>query len=204
MTGPEPTHGLLLVHSDLGPVRQWARRGLVAVRVEACGPWTAVTPAADRSRAAEPYEDGLAALASRPLGPRLRPSVGFFVTGEVGVVSARDSGWRALQRWLFWTAETGTHHSDQLPPLHVDELADVVGLRGPLGAVTEAVGATAADPLEWLVGVHAALGLPGADLLRSGATQRSVLVEPDPSSVRSFDRLAADELSHRAELGGTP
>lgn len=204
MTFPEPIHGLLLVHSEPAPVRQWASRGLVAVRVEPCGPWTAVTPAGPVSRAAEPYDDALSALASRPLGPRLRPSVGFFVTGDVGVVSARDSGWRALQRWVFWSPDTGPHHSDQLPPLHVDELADVVGLRGSLRDVEAALDADATDALDWLLGIHGALGLPGGRLLRDGASQRSVLVEPDPASVRSFDRLAAEELAHRAELGGTP
>ncbi len=198
------THGLLLVDSDAGPVRQWASRGLVPVRIESCGAWTAVTPADTGSRAAAPYDDGISALASRPLGPRLRPSVGFFVTGDAAVVTARDSGWRALQRWLFWSAASGPHHSDQLPPLDVDGLADVVGLRGPAREVRRAVDADAPDPLTWLLGVHAALALPGGGLLRDGASQHSVLVEPNPGSVRSFDRLAADELAHRAELEGLP
>lgn len=195
-------HGLLLVHADLDGVRTWARRGLVAVRIEAVHPWTAVTPADAWARSSPPYADGVAALAARPLGPSLRPSLGFFVTGEIGVLTARDSGWRALQRWLLWTAEAGPTHSEDLPPLDVDALVETAGFRGRIDAIHEALGGPAADPLVWLGRVHAALRLPGRELLLHGASSRSELVEPDEKSVRRFDALAADELAHHRDLAG--
>lgn len=202
MTAPPTLHGLLLVHAEVPAVTAWAARGLVPVRLEPVGAWTAVTPADGLARSAPPYEDAVAALAARPLGPRMRPSIGFFVTGDVAVLTARDRGWRALQRWLLWSSRTGVSGSADLPVLTADDLADVVGLRGPLDGLSTALGARPTAALDWLVGVHVALGLPGSSLLRVGASSRSTLVEPSRRSVAQFDHLAADERAHADELAG--
>ena len=53
-----------------------------------------------------------------------------------------------------------------------------------------------------LVTVLGLLGLPGRDLLVRGDCEGASDVEPSLRSVLAFDRLMAEEASHRAEVGG--
>jgi len=194
--------GLLLIRAPLDGVRRWAQRGLVAARLTPLGSWVGVQAAEDTSRAADPYAEALPALAARPVGSRLRPAIGFFDTGDHGVVTVHAPGWQTEHRWLFWSVETGPTQPAHLATARITDLVAAVGVSGPAraGDIRSAVGADAATPRAWLLGVHDALGLPGASLLRTGGAGSGPLVEPSPGTIRSFDAIVAEDRAHDAEL----
>lgn len=196
-----PVGGLLLARGETERLATWTRRGLVAAHVTGLGEWSAATPANDRSRAAAPYDDARVALAARPLPAALRPSVAFFVTGRRGVVVVQPSGWRPVKRWVVWLPESGVVRAPGL------RAAEPVDLLGPAGARPDAVAglhdalsAVPGDPLTWLSGVHAALRLPGRDLLLAPEARVGTLIEPDDSSAARFDALMREEAAHLAEV----
>lgn len=200
-TPRRPVGGLLLVRGEAERVTAWARRGLVAAHVTALGDWSGVTPANDRSRAAAPYGDARMVLASRPVPAGLRPAIGFFVTGRRGVVVVQPSGWRAVKRWVVWVPDAGVVRA---PGLRAAEPGDLLAPAGA-GAVAaaglhDALGAVPADPLSWLSGVHAALRLPGRDLLTAPEAPVGSLIEPDDASTARFDALMREEAAHLAEV----
>ncbi|MEO7071284.1 MAG: hypothetical protein ABI131_12430 [Nostocoides sp.] len=194
--------GLLLIRAPLDGVRRWAERGLVAARLTPLGAWVAVQAAEATSRAADPYAAVMPALASRPVGARLRPAIGFFDTGASGVLTVQAPGWQAEHRWLFWTADTGPTGPAHLPIARIADLVAAVGVSGPAraGDIHSAVLAPAGSPRAWLHAVHEALGLPGVELLTGRAGGTGPVVEPSRRSVRSFDAVASEERVHDAEL----
>ncbi|MEI2777800.1 MAG: hypothetical protein V9G19_17920 [Tetrasphaera sp.] len=196
-----PVGGLLLVNDESGKLTAWTRRGLVAVHVTPLGGWTGITPASDRSRAAAPYDDPRMALAARPLPGALRPSIGFFVAGRRGVVVVQPAGWRAVTRWVVWLPEAGVVHAPGLRAAEPEDLLAFAGA-GPRAApgLQDALAATPGDALSWLVGIHAALGLPGRDLLMAPEAPVGTLVEPDDDSTARFDALMREEAAHLAEV----
>ncbi len=196
-------HGLLLVRGGADRVARWARRGLVATHVSALDRgWTGVTLAEERSRAAAPYDIGLEMLAARPVPSGARPAIGFFVMKNRGVVSVQRKGLRRDQRWLVWEPGHGIRRAPDLPLLAPDQLIAAAGARTRPGAIVSTVKNPSGRPLEMLVEVIRLLGLPGEDLLLSGASAEDRLVEPTERSVRAFDALVADDAAHRAGLGG--
>lgn len=58
----------------------------------------------------------------------------------------------------------------------------------------------AGTPVDLLVTVLGLLGLPGRDLLVRGDCDGASDVEPSLRGIVAFDRLMADEASHRAEV----
>ena len=194
--------GLLLLRAPLDGVRRWAERGLVAARLTPLGAWVGVQAAEPTSRAAEPYAAALPALAARPLGSRLRPAIGFFDTGDHGVLTVHAPGLRSEHRWLFWTPQTGPTAPAHLPVARITDLVAAVGVSGPAraGDIRSAVGAAETSPREWLLGVHEALGLPGAALLDGRAASGGPVVQPSQRSVRAFDAMTAEDRAHDAEL----
>lgn len=206
-----PLGALLLARARPDRVRIWAGRGLTSVHVTGLGPWSGVTVASERSRAAAPYDEARMALAARPLPSSLRPSTGFFVTGLRGVVVIQARGWRPAKRWVVWLPGAGVVQPPGLPPALATDLIDVAGAGRPaLPGVVEALAEIPGDALTWLAGVHAALRLPGRDLLVEPDAPLGTLVEPDPESVARFDGIMREEAAHLAEVahpshrGGRP
>ncbi len=196
-----PVGALLLARARPDRIRIWAGRGLTSVHVTGLGPWTGVTPAGDRARAAAPYDDARMALAARPLPSSLRPSVGFFVTGLRAVVIIQPRGWRPVKRWVVWLPEAGPVSAPGLPSATAVDLIDVTGAgQSALPGVMEALAEVPRDALTWLAGVHEALRLPGRDLLVEPDAALGTLVEPDPESVARFDGIMREEAAHLAEV----
>ncbi|CCH76083.1 conserved hypothetical protein [Nostocoides japonicum T1-X7] len=194
--------GVLLLRGPSATAARWVGRGLVSARVIAHGPWTAVQLVGDRARSAPPYDDAARALMARPMGRRLRPAVGFFVTDGTGVLTVRPKGWHSRLTWLVWTPDTGARPAPGLPPVRVDDLRHLApGVSA--SEIRRALSTRPADPVAWLSGILVTLGLPGAGLL-TGAEEGGAVVHPSAASVRRFDAMVADDRDHRAELGDPP
>lgn len=200
--------GLLLVRGEVDWVARWAARGLVAVHALPLTPWTAVLPAEPTSRVGTPYDDAAAALAGRPVGPRLRPAIGFFVIDGRAALTLHASGWRAPSRWLAWQPGNGIVPTAGLPRVRPSDLVSASRVAsGTAPADARAVARVLRErhdtPVEWLLAVLLALDLPGAHLLgrqEVGAGHGGRLVEPHSASIGQFEALVAEEAAHRAEL----
>lgn len=194
--------GLLLIRAPLEGVRRWVEHGLVAARLTPLGAWVGVQAAEETSRAAPPYAEAMPALASRPVGSRLRPAIGFFEAGHHAVLTVHAPGWKSEQRWLFWTPAAGPTEPAHLPTARIRDLVAAVGVSGPArsGDIASALVDARGTPRAWLLGVHEALGLPGAGLLSSRSVGAGPVVEPSVGSVRSFDALVSEDRVHDAEL----
>lgn len=192
---------LLLVRARSDQVAGWVGKGLVAAHVTPLGDWTAVTPARVSANAAAPYDDARSTLAARPLSTALRPAIGFFVSGQRGVVVVSPPGWRAVKRWLIWAPEDGPLRAPRLANARPVDLATVSGVGAAgLPGVVRAVKSAHAAPIAWLAGLHAALRLPGQSLLIEPDAPRGSLIEPSPKRVAAFDKVAREEAAHRAEV----
>lgn len=198
---PDLGHGLVLVRGSAAASARWVRRGLVAVRVAPLNGWTGVCLAEDRALSAAPYDVGLEILAARRIPTRHRPAIGLFVIDGCAVVTVQARGWRLEQRWTVWEPGTGVRRTPDLPALPAGLIVDVAGARG-LTTPAE-VAAHFADvegtPLDVLVGLMRMLGLPGEELLRSGADESHERIDPSPRSIAAFDALVAEEVAHRRE-----
>lgn len=194
--------GLLLIRAPLDGVRRWAERGLVAARLTPLGSWVGVQAAEETSRAAEPYAEAMPALASRPVGSRLRPAIGFFEAGDHAVLTVHAPGWKSEHRWLFWTPGAGPTAPAHLPTARIRDLVAAIGVSGPArsGDIGSALVDGRGTPRAWLLGVHEALGLPGTGLLGARTMGPGPVVEPSAGSLRSFDALVAEDRAHDAEL----
>ena len=195
-------HGLVLVRGSATASARWVRRGLAAVRIVPLAGWTGVCLAEERAHSAAPYDVGLEILAARRVPARHRPAIGFFVIDGCAVATVQPRGWRVDQRWLVWEPGVGVRRTPELPALPLGMVVDVAGARARTSPkdLAEHLGDPGGDPLDVLVGMLRMLGLPGEDLLRDGAGEDAVRVDPSPRSVAAFDALVAEERQHRAEL----
>lgn len=195
--------GLLLLRGERDQVARWAARGLVATHVVALPGWAAVLPAESASRALPPYDDGLTALAGRPVSARLRAALGFFAVDGRAIVTVHPAGWRPIHRWLVWQPGKGVVRA---PDLRVARPTDLIGAagatrRGVAHEVTEVLADPRGDAVGVLTDLMAVLGLPGSGLLSEAANvESSQLVEPRAAAVARFDALMLDEARQRAEL----
>lgn len=194
--------GVLLVHADAKLADAWVRRGVVPSYVVPLPGWTAVVPA-DHTRLGAPYDDSLTVLANRPVPTRLRTALGFFVIGDLAIVSAQLRGARST-RMLSWTPGHGADEVPGFPTLKVGQLAEAAGLHeADVRSVVRALGARTGTPLDRLTELMHVLALPGAAMLRGEGVKsdlEAVLVEPDKSAVGRFEKVARDEADMRAEL----
>ncbi|GGB68729.1 hypothetical protein N798_02600 [Knoellia flava TL1] len=198
---PLTGHGLVLVRGSAAASARWVRRGLAAVRVCPLQGWTGVCLAEDRARAVAPYDVGLEILAARHVPTRHRPAIGLFVIDGCAVVTVQARGWRLEQRWLVWEPGRGVRRTPDLPALPAALVVDVAGARSRTtpAEVTEHFADPGGEPLDVLVGLMRLLGLPGEELLRDGADESHLRVDPSPRSIAAFDALVAEESAHRAE-----
>ena len=81
--------GVVLLAASSASAVEWVRRGVVPCHVLEHSAWSIVVPATRASVTAAPYDDALALLASRHVGPRLTPSIGLFAMDDTAVVTAR-------------------------------------------------------------------------------------------------------------------
>lgn len=194
--------GVLLVHADAKLADVWVRRGVVPSYVVPLPGWTAVVPA-DHTRLGAPYDDSLTVLANRPVPTRLRTALGFFVIGDLAIVSAQLRGARST-RMLSWTPGLGADEVPGFPTLKVGQLAEAAGLHeADVRSVVRALGARTGTPLDRLTELMHVLALPGAAMLRGEGVKsdlEAVLVEPDKSAVGHFEKVARDEADMQAEL----
>lgn len=175
----------------------WVRRGVVAAHVVPMQGWVGVCPAESRTRAPEPYDAVIPALAGHPLRRNQRPGIGFFVThddsGERGVVTLQTGTVRTRTLWLAWAPGRGTH---TLPPLSAPSIADfatALGKPGARGRVLEALRSPRGSADEWLTGLMLALDVPAIDLIL-GPPRGVPVTEPEEKAVSTFVSLTADDL----------
>ena len=194
-------HGLVLVRRSPGAVTRWLRRGLVSVTVAPLGTWTGVTLADDRARSAAPYDIGLEVLAARPAPWRARPTIGLFDVHGRAAVTVQPTGPRAPIHWLVWEPRRGVVATPQLPRLHLPMLLAAAGAQGRVReeALADVLRSGQGAPLDLLVTVLGLLGLPGRDLLVRGDAPGASDVEPSVRGILAFDRLMAEEATHRSE-----
>jgi hypothetical protein len=189
--------GVLLVKGTPSETEAWVRRGVVAAHVVSAGSWVGVCPAEPRTRAPEPYEHVVPALAGHPLRRNQRPGLGFFTVrddaGERGLLTLQAGRVRAHTAWLAWTPGRGTHTLPPLPAPSIADLATAVGRPGARGRVLDALRERRAGVEEWLTGVMIALDLPAVDLIL-GPPRGVPVTEPEEKSVRTFAFLTADDL----------
>lgn len=190
--------GVLLVKGTPAETEAWVRRGVVAAHVVPVGTWVGVCPAEPRTRAPEPYDVVVPALAGHPLRRSQRPGIGFFATrddhGDRGLLTLQAGRVRGHTTWLAWSAERGTHTLPPLPAPSITELAAAAGRPGAKGRVLDALRDDRRGGVdEWLTGVMLALGLPAIDLIL-GAPRGVAVTEPEDASVSTFASLTADDL----------
>lgn len=195
--------GVLLLHADAKLTDAWVRRGVVPSYVVPLPGWTAVVTAG-HTRLDPPYDDALTLTANRPVPTRLRTALGFFVIGELAVVTAQTRGWRAEPRMLSWAPGHGADEVPGFPPLKVGQLAEAAGLdEQVVRAVLRVLAARDGAPMDRLAELMRALALPGAGMLRGDGVKsdlEAVLVEPDKRAVGHFEKVASDEADMQAEL----
>ena len=194
-------HGLVLVRRSPTAVTRWLRRGLVAVTVAPLGPWTGITLADERARSAAPYDVGLEVLAARPAPWRTRPTIGFFDVHGRAALTVQPTGPRAPIHWLVWEPRHGVVATPALTRLHLPMLLAAAGAQGRVReeALADVLRSGHGTPLDLLVTVLGLLGLPGRELLVRGDSEGASDVEPSVRAILAFDRLMAEEASHRAE-----
>jgi len=194
-------HGLVLVRRSPAAVTRWLRRGLVSVTVAPLGTWTGVTLAEDRARSAAPYDVAVEVLAARPAPWRARPTIGLFDVHGRAAVTVQPTGPRAAIHWLVWEPRRGVVATPQLPRLHLPMLLAAAGAQGRVReeALADVLRSGQGSPLDLLVTVLGLLGLPGHDLLVRGDAPGASDVEPSVRGILAFDRLMAEEATHRAE-----
>ncbi len=200
-------HGLVLVRRSPTPVARWLRRGLVSVTVAPLGPWTGITLADDRAHSAAPYDVGLEVLAARPTPGRARPSIGLFDIHGRAAITVHPRGLRSEHQWVVWEPRRGVVETPDLPRLRLPVLLSAAGAAGRVReeALAEVLRSGHGTPIDLLVTVLGLLGLPGKDLLLRGDCPGATDIEPSSRGVLAFDRLVAEESSHREEterLGG--
>lgn len=189
--------GVLLVKGTPSETEAWVRRGVVAAHVVPVGTWVGVCPAESRTRAPEPYDGVVPALAGHPLRRSQRPGIGFFVTrdghGDRGLLTLQSGRVRGHTAWLAWSPDRGTHTLPPLPAPSIADLAAAAGRPGAKGRVLDALRDRRNGVDEWLTGVMLALGLPAIDLIL-GAPRGVAVIEPEEKSVETFASLTADDL----------
>jgi hypothetical protein len=200
---PGEGHGLVLVRRSPAAVNRWLRKGLVAVTVAPFGAWTGVTLAEERARSVAPYDVGLELLAARPAPRRARPALGFFDVHGRAAITVQPPGIRSEIHWLVWEPRTGLVPTPALTRLRLPMLLAAAGASGRVReeVVADVLRSGAGTPVDLLVTVLGLLGLPGRDLLVRGDCEGASDVEPSLRGVLAFDRLMAEEASHRAEVG---
>lgn len=179
----------------------WGRRGLGPVLIGALEGWTVVVPDG-QPKARFPYDDAVRTLAGRPVGLRMRPSLGFFQVGRQAVVTVHPQAWRAVERWAAWTPRDGLVPLPGLPTAHPLDLVEAAGLPPERQAraaanLHEIFANGGLSAPEVLAAVLLELGLPGRELL-AGELAPSDLpgvrrVTPRDRHARSFDRLVLEE-----------
>jgi hypothetical protein len=194
-------HGLVLVRRSPAGVTRWVRRGLVPVTVAPFGQWTGITLAEERARSAEPYDLALEVLAARPAPRRARPAIGLFDVHGRAALTVQPTGLRSGTHWLVWEARRGVVETPSLAALPVTMLLRAAGAVGRVReeALVDVLRSGQGTPVDLLVTVLGLLGLPGRELLVRGACDGATDVEPSARGVLAFDRLMAEEASHRAE-----
>ena len=189
--------GVLLVKGTPAETEAWVRRGVVAAHVVPARGWVGICPAEPRTRAPEPYDTVVPALAGHPLRRNQRPGIGFFViredAGERGLLTLQAGRVRPHTSWLAWTAERGPHTLPPLPAPSIADLATAADRPGARGRVLEALRAGRRGADEWLTGIMLALDLPAVDLIL-GPPRGVAVTEPEEKSVRTFASLTADDL----------
>jgi len=192
----------VLVRRSPASVTRWLRRGLVAATVAPFGSWTGITLADERARSAAPYDVGLEILAARPAPWRSRPAIGLFDVRGRAAITVQPAGLRSHGRWLVWEPRVGVVATPALPRLGLPMLLTAAGAQGRVReeALADVLGSGQGTPVDLLVTVLGLLGLPGRDLLVRGDCEGATDVEPSVRGVLAFDRLMAEEASHRADL----
>jgi hypothetical protein len=194
-------HGLVLVRRSPAGVTRWVRRGLVPVTVASFGPWTGITLAEERARSAAPFDVALEVLAARPAPWRSRPAIGFFDVHGRATLTVQPAGIRSGMHWLVWEPRRGVVETPSLVRLPVPMLLRAAGAVGRVReeALLEVLRSGLGTPVDMLVTVLGLLGLPGRELLVRGACEGAAEVQPSVRGVMAFDRLMAEEATHRAE-----
>jgi hypothetical protein len=100
-----------------------------------------------------------------------------------------------------WEPRRGVVATPQLPRLHLPMLLAAAGAQGRVReeALADVLRSGQGSPLDLLVTVLGLLGLPGHDLLVRGDAPGASDVEPSVRGILAFDRLMAEEATHRAE-----
>ena len=112
--------GVVLLAASSASAVEWVRRGVVPCHVLEHSAWSIVVPATRASVTAAPYDDALALLASRHVGPRLTPSIGLFAMDDTAVVTARAG--RSPARWALRAADRYIVRGPRLPALTPEDL----------------------------------------------------------------------------------
>lgn len=199
--------GILLSTGRQPTAVAWARRGMGEVTVASVDGWTLIAPTGP-ARARYPYDDAVRTLAGRPVGVRMRPTLGFFKVGSQATITVHPPGWRAEVRWLIWAPRLGMIPPDGLPAAPIADIVVVAGLdtdvqaraASRMQALLESGEGTAESVL---AGVLDILALPGADVLADEVDIRTLpdarVVPPKPKYAREFERLLDELARERAE-----
>lgn len=187
--------GVVLLAASSASAVEWVRRGVVPCHVLEHSAWSIVVPATRASVTAAPYDDALALLASRHVGPRLTPSIGLFAMDDTAVVTARAG--RSPARWALRAADREIVRGPRLPALTPEDLhRTLAGNSGarevPIREVRALWGRTDLTHLEWLVEVVTVLGLPGGRALDGSDGALGPVISPDESAVRAFESVVKD------------
>ncbi|MFL6170157.1 MAG: hypothetical protein ACJ711_10825, partial [Ornithinibacter sp.] len=144
---------------------------------------------------------GLEGRAARPAPWRARPTIGLFDVHGRAAVTVQPTGPRAPIHWLVWEPRRGVVATPMLPRLPLPMLLAAAGAHGRVReeALADVLRSGQGAPLDLLVTVLGLLGLPGRDLLVRGDAAGASDVEPSARGILAFDRLMADEASHRSE-----
>ncbi len=191
----------MLVRRSPASISRWLRRGLVSVTVAPFGVWTGITLADERARSAPPYDIGLEVLAARPTPWRARPAIGLFDVRGRAAITVHAAGLRTGPQWVVWEPRQGVVATPELPRLRLTTLLSAAGASGRVReeALAEVLRSGHGTPVDLLVTVLGLLGLPGKELLVRGDSPGATDVEPSARGVLAFDRLVAEDASHRAE-----
>jgi hypothetical protein len=100
-----------------------------------------------------------------------------------------------------WEPKRGVVATPMLARLHLPMLLAAAGAQGRVReeALADVLRSGQGAPLDVLVTVLGLLGLPGRDLLVRGDAPGASDVEPSVRGILAFDRLVAEEATHRSE-----
>lgn len=207
--GPRLTRGLLLVRADPARAAAWAASGLVAVQIAPLRDgWTALVPADGRAAPEAPYDDPIGMLLGRALPRALLGAIGVAQVGPRLVLCVVPKVLRPKHRWLVWEPGQGLIRVGALRPATVADLAATAGRRDCAPVLARVLREGRGDAIQTLRDTFEAAGLPGIEVatgeLDAVDLPDVLRVDPKPTQVARFDRIAREDRRWQQEVHGQP